>query len=309
MELVQPPKKQRNKLIVACIPAYNEDCTIASTIMKTQKYVDKVIVYDDGSKDQTKELAALLDTDIISEKENKGKGYAMRRMFQEALDIGADAVVTLDSDGQHNPNEIPTVIEPILNGEADVVLGSRFVDGGSTDAPLYRKFGLKIINSISKGGNKYNVKDTQNGFRAYSREALGAMLECKSDGFGIETEELSIAAKHGLRIKEVPVNVRYQNLAKPSSRNPFRQGINLVEKALQLVVEKRPLLLLGLPGAALLCIGLVAGVMLLWEFNLSRSFSMPYAIIALGGLITGIFLIMTTLILYGIRSMYNDSKK
>jgi membrane-associated protease RseP (regulator of RpoE activity) len=183
------------------------------------------------------------------------------------------------------------------------------VDGASTDAPTYRKFGLRIINSISNGGNNYDIKDTQNGFRAFSREALEAMLECKSEGFGIETEELSIAAQHGLRIKEVPVNVRYQNLENTSTTNPVSHGISLVETALKLVVEKRPLMLLGVPGFALLGVGLVAGIMLLLEFNASRVFSMPYAIIALGGIVTGTFMVMTAIILYGIRSMYNNSKK
>jgi len=305
MALVQPPEKPQNKFIVACIPAFNADYTIASVIMKTQKHVNRVIVYDDGSKDQTGELASLLNIDLASSDVNMGKGHALKRMFQQALDMGADVVVTLDSDGQHNPNEIPRVLEPILNDEADIVLGSRYVDGASTDAPIYRRFGLRFVNSISKGGNKSGVKDTQNGFRAYSREALGVMLECKSDGFGIETEQLSIAVQHGFRIKEVPVNVRYQNLPNPSNMHPVRHGISLIETAIKLVVEKRPVLLLGLPGVVLLCIGLIAGVMLLWEFNLSRSFSMPYAIIALGGLITGIFLIMTTLILYGIKSMHD----
>jgi glycosyltransferase involved in cell wall biosynthesis len=304
----EPAVNPRGKFIVACIPAYNQDTTIASVIIKTQKYVNKVIVYDDGSRDQTRELAALLDTELISENENKGKGYAMRRMFQQALDIGADAVVTLDSDGQHNPNEIPKILAPILNDEADMVLGSRYAEGGSMDAPLYRRFGLKVINSISNGGSKYNIHDTQNGFRAYSRKALEAMLACRSDGYGIETEELSIATQYGLRINEVPVAVRYKDLENTSKKNPLGHGVEIIEMALKLVVEKRPLLLLGLPGTVLLFSGLMAGIALLFEFNSSRYFSIPFALVALGGLVTGVFLIMTALILYGIRSIYNNKK-
>jgi glycosyltransferase involved in cell wall biosynthesis len=305
--IVEPAVNPRSKFIVACIPAYNQDITIASVIIKAQKYVNKVIVYDDGSKDQTGELAALLATELIVDDENKGKGHAMRRMFQHALDIGADVVVTLDSDGQHNPNEIPKILAPILNDEADMVLGSRYVEGGSMDAPLYRRFGLRVINSISNGGSKYNIHDTQNGFRAYSRKALEAMLACRSDGYGIETEELSIATQYGLRIKEVPVAVRYHNIANTSRKNPLAHGVELIEIAVKLVVEKRPLLLLGLPGTILLLVGLSASMLLLYYFNASRYFSIPLALISAGGIISGLFVIMTALILYSIK-IQRDSK-
>ncbi len=300
MQLVESKEAPEGRLVVACIPAYNEEYTIASVVMKTQKYVSKVVVYDDGSNDQTGDLACMLDAELIRSKENKGKGHALKQLFKYAIEIGADIVVTLDSDGQHNPDEIPRLLEPLLAGEADMVIGSRYLKGSKADTPLYRRIGLRIINSVSKGGGKYNIKDTQNGFRAYSRKALEAMMSCQSDGYGVETEQLSIAARCGLRIKEVSVSVRYNHLVNTSKKHPIRHGMELIETSIQLVVEKRPLLFLGVPGVILLLAGLFAGLFLLWEFNVTRYFSVPVALVAASLGFAGLFLGVAALMLYGI---------
>jgi len=166
-------------------------------------------------------------------------------MFQHALDMGANIVVTLDSDGQRNPNEFPRLLEPILKDKADFMLGSRYMHGGTMDAPLYQRIGLWIIYSVCKGGSRYKIRDTQNGFRAFSRKALEAMVACQSDDYGIETEQLSIATHFGLMIKEVSVSVKYCDLANISSENPVSHGTELIETAVKLVVKRRPLPITG----------------------------------------------------------------
>ena len=128
-----------NHLIVAGIPAYNEEKTIAKVILLTKKFVNKVIIVDDGSNDMTKEIAEALDAEVLVHKENLGYGASLRSIFHKAREIDADILVTLDADGQHDPRMIPRIIKPILNGEADIVIGSRFL--GDTDMPKYRKFG------------------------------------------------------------------------------------------------------------------------------------------------------------------------
>ncbi len=288
-----------HKLIVACIPAYNEDRTLPSVIIKAQKYVDEVLVYDDGSEDMTSEVASALKAYVISSKKNQGKGVALKHLFQHALNIGADVTVTLDSDGQHDPNEIPLLIEPVLNGEADIALGSRYVDGAWTDAPLYRRFGLRIINALSGGGT---VKDTQSGYRAYSKRALEAMLSCEVEGYGTESEQLAIAKEHNLKIKEVPVTVLYDGLAQTSKKSPLRHGLELIDTIAKLTVHRRPLLVLGVPGISLFSAGLILGGYLLLIFNQTRYFSIPLAIVCLGVTIGGMFLAMTSLILYSIKN-------
>jgi glycosyltransferase involved in cell wall biosynthesis len=129
-------------LIVACIPAYNEEDTIAKIILLTKKYVDKVIVCDDGSTDLTGEIAVGLSALLIKHTQRKGYGDAIRSLFNEAIKLGADLVVTLDGDGQHNPDELPRLIEPILCGNADMVIGSHFID--------------KVAKNTEKLMNKYN---------------------------------------------------------------------------------------------------------------------------------------------------------
>ncbi|MEM2613688.1 MAG: glycosyltransferase family 2 protein, partial [Nitrososphaerota archaeon] len=115
-----------NFKVIACIPAYNEEKTIAKVILKTKKYVDKVIVCDDGSIDMTAEIAEALGAEVIRHERNMGYGAAISSLFKKAVEEGADIMVTLDGDGQHDPDEIPKLIKPIVEDEADVVIGSRF---------------------------------------------------------------------------------------------------------------------------------------------------------------------------------------
>jgi glycosyltransferase involved in cell wall biosynthesis len=294
----------KSDLIVACIPAYNEDKTIASIIIKLRKYVDKIIVCDDGSHDLTSEIASFLGVELIHSDNNEGKGSSLRKLMECAASMNARVVVTLDADGQHDPADIPKLIEPILNNQADFVIGSRLVDGAHSDIPQYRKIGLHIANLFSRNG--LEVKDTQSGFRAYSRQALVHICQCNSAGYGIETEQLFVASESGLRIKEVPINVHYNGL-KTSKKNPISHGAVLVETGVKLVVEKRPLLFLGVPGIALIMIGAVATSFLLYYFNIDRYFSIPFALISLGAFVSGLFLVLTSLILHGIKAMKKNS--
>jgi len=130
--------------IVACIPAYNEGLTIAKVILKARKHVDKVIVCDDGSTDMTAEIAEALGAEVIRHKRNMGYGAAIGSLFRRAREIGADVMVTLDADGQHDPDYIPRLIKPIIKGEADIVIGSRFL-GGDVEVPTYRRMILSTF--------------------------------------------------------------------------------------------------------------------------------------------------------------------
>jgi glycosyltransferase involved in cell wall biosynthesis len=114
-------------LIIACIPAYNEEKTIAKVVLLTKKYVDTVVVCDDGSADMTSELAEELGAEVIRHEKNRGYGAALASLFRRAREINADVMVTLDADYQHNPDYISRLVEPILKGEANMVIGSRFL--------------------------------------------------------------------------------------------------------------------------------------------------------------------------------------
>ena len=209
------PVIKEDFMIVACIPAYNEERTIAKTILQVQKFVDRVIVADDGSQDMTASIAENLGA-IVIRKTHIGKGAALRAAFALAQEMSPEIIVTLDADGQHDPAEIPILVRPIEEARAEMTVGSRYLEKSKTDFPFYRQLGLRIINSLSRKSCNGVVKDTQCGFRAYSMKALDVIQQCESNGFGVETEQLSLVSKCGLRIQEVPVTVSYKGLYQTS---------------------------------------------------------------------------------------------
>lgn len=286
--------------IVACIPAFKEEATIARVILSAQKYVDHVFVCDDGSPDMTAEIAEKLGASVIRHERNMGKGSAIKTLLNEAYRYGADIIVLLDADGQHDPSEIPMLMKPIEEGQADFVIGSRYLSKWNK-IPLYRKVGLKIIDYLLRRSVKIPINDTQCGFRAISRKALEALSSFDSKGFGVESEMLAMAVKNGIRVVEVPVSVRYAGLKTTSKRSPLRHGGELVSTLLRLVTEERPLKYLGLPGIAFTCIGIFLSLYLLWIFNLTRYFSIPISVLAAGTLMLGLLLIIASIILHGLK--------
>lgn len=301
--LLSEPEGVKGISVVACIPAFNEERLITHVILEAQKYVDLVVVCDDGSIDNTSEIAESIGALVIKNERNMGKGIAARNALQNALKLGADFIVMLDGDGQHNPNEIPQLIGPIIKGEADIVIGSRYVMGGQSDAPLYRKIGLGVIEKISKRYINRDVKDSQSGFRSFSYEALVKIINTTSKGFGLESEQLLMASQNGLRIMEMPVNIRYKGLGGTSTKNPLLHGIEIVGNIFRLVVEKHPRELLGVPGVISLFLGIAAFSLFLYYFNLSRYFSLPLAIISTLSIFFGILLIVTSLFLYVLNQL------
>ena len=286
---------------VAIIPAYNEESSIAKVILRTKQYVDSVIVCDDGSTDMTFVIAKALGARVVRHAENRGKGETFRTLSKEVMELSPDIVVTLDGDGQHDPGEIPLLLKPIETGESDVVVGSRYVDGGKMDAPFYRRFGLRVINFLYRRVSGGLIKDTQSGFRAYSQKAFEFFIQCDAKGYGIEGEQLVLAAKNGLRVMEVPISVKYNGLGETSKKSPLSHGADLVSTLFRLVVEERPLKYLGLPGIGLTCMGMILGMYLLWMFNITRYFSIPVAISAVGTLILGVLLVIAAITLHGLK--------
>jgi len=153
--------------VVAVIPAFNEERTIGKVVLLARRYVDRVVVCDDGSMDLTAVIAEGLGATVIRHDRNMGKGAALRTSLEYLKQLNPDVVVTLDGDGQHDPDGIPGLVEPIIEGKADLVVGSRYVEGSETDAPFYRRFGLKLVNLVSRRSGKGVVGDTQSGFRTY----------------------------------------------------------------------------------------------------------------------------------------------
>ncbi len=213
---------------VAIIPAYNEEVAIGSIILRTLKYVDKVLIVNDGSDDATVEIAELAGADVINHTTNLGKGEALKSGFNAIGDY--DVVITLDGDGQHNPDEIPTLIKPIVEDGADLVNGSRYMNGPEENTPAYRRVGQQGLDTATNVSAGIKVTDSQSGFRAFSKKACSC-FRFYDTGFGIESEMLVDASEAGLKIVEVPITVRYD--VDGSTKNPVTHGVGVLLKIIK----------------------------------------------------------------------------
>jgi len=288
-------------LIVACIPAYNEEKSIGSVVLDVRKYVDDVLVCDDGSSDHTKAIAEAVGAIVVSHEVNRGKGWATRTLMKSAQKYQPDATVFIDADGQHDPSNIPMLVEPILSGEADFVIGSRFITKRHSDVPFYRRMGLWVFDRSTDASGK--IRDTQSGYRAFSPKVVDTLLESEANGFGIESEQISLANQDGFRIKEVPIYIKYDGVSRPSKKNPLLHGVDIASTLVRLVAEERPLIYLGIPAVVMTLIGLLSGVLLMVVYNDSKYFSIPYALGTVGGVGLGTFMGTATLILYAISKL------
>lgn len=248
-DLVEAQQKPDGR-VVAVIPAYNEDRFIGSVILKVRPFVDWIIVVDDGSTDQTATIAQDAGAEVVIHCANQGKARALETGFERALDLGADAVVILDADGQHNPSEIPLVVAPVLAGEADMVIGSRF-RATKNEIPKWRQAGQHALTLATNVASGVSSSDSQSGFRAFRAAALQT-LRIRGQGFAIESELQFWAREQGLRIVEAPISVVYAEKAK---RNPIQQAFQVLNGILALVSQSRPLLFFGVSGLLIALLG------------------------------------------------------
>jgi len=288
--------------IIACIPTYNEEKTIAKVLLKTKKYVDKMIVCDDGSTDMSAEIAEALGAEVIRHGKNMGYGAALGTLFRRAREAGADVMITIDADGQHDPDDIPKLVEPILNEAADIVIGSRFLTC-ARETPTYRKIGIKLINWVTKM-KSMKISDTQSGFRAYSRRALENLRPVEM-GMGISTEILLKAEEKGLKIIEVPIRIFY-NVESPSTMSPLEHALDVIFSTIKHLSIRHPLIFYGMPGIICLFVALVSGLVLIQLFNISRYFSLPLAMITIGFGVAGIILCSTAVMLWVLVSLIKE---
>lgn len=284
---------------VAGIPAYNKEQTIGSLIHAVEGYVDEIIVVDDGSTDRTSAVARRTTATVIRHEKNLGKAAAVQVLINEALKLNADVLVLLDADFQHDPDEIPRLIEPVLESGYDLVLGSRKLQGSKKrgKAPFYRPWGQFVLRLGSRLLAKQRFSDPECGFRALSRRAMEAMRFEKS-GFFVESEMIYVAVQKGLKVTEVPITEIYLE-GGGSTLNPFRHGFGNLGNVIVYISEKRPLLFFGLSGALLAFIGAVMGVRVLYiaYFSERGGVALGSALVSVLFLVIGVFIILTGLIL------------
>jgi glycosyltransferase involved in cell wall biosynthesis len=225
--------KRTKPKVIAAIPCLNEEQFIGDIVTRARAFADMVIVIDDGSTDNTAESAEKAGARVIKHEARRGAGAATQTAFEAAKEYNADVLVTLDGDGQHNPDEIPQVLAPILRGEADLVIGSRFQPNLGQSQPLstnlknvpkYRKFGIDVITWLYNVGSKVKVSDSQSCFRAHNRRLIEA-INITENGFGFSVQMLVQARRKDFVIKEVPVSCIYHS--EGSSLNPVVHGLGV----------------------------------------------------------------------------------
>jgi glycosyltransferase involved in cell wall biosynthesis len=288
----------RQPRVVAVIPAYNEDRFIGSVVLKSLPRVDALIVVDDGSADQTAAVATEAGAHVIRHGTNRGKGAALRTGFAAALDMGADVVVTFDGDGQHDPRQIPAVLAPLFTGEADLVIGSRFMDM-KNHIPVWRQFGQHVLTWATNAAAGVRASDSQSGFRAFSRQMLEGVV-WQSDGFAVECEMQFWAREHNLRIQEVAISCLY--VEKPK-RNPFFQALQVFHGLLKLTSEARPLMFFGLLGLLAFLGGICWGWWLFQNATLTGELQASYALLATTLIIIGALASFEAITLHTLRKI------
>jgi glycosyltransferase involved in cell wall biosynthesis len=286
-------------LKLVCIPAFNEEKPIVDVIKKSLKYVDQVIVCDDGSLDLTAEHAKIAGAIVIKHEKNMGKGDAMKSLFKYAKDVGADAMVTIDGDGQFLAEQIPSLLQPILDNSSDVVIGNRF--SNDKEMPSYRKIGNKMLDRITKLAADLPFSDTQSGFRSYSKKAIQS-IDFSTSGFGVDSEILINAVDKGLKITETDVTVLYNTGLKTSTKDPISHSMSVIGSLLESIAIHHPLKYLGIPGMILLLIGLGFATYSISNFNETGNFSLPSILTAMSSLIIGLILLLMSVVLYSISS-------
>jgi glycosyltransferase involved in cell wall biosynthesis len=286
------------------IPAYNEEKNIAKIIVQLKKVADQILVCDDGSTDSTSEIAESLGAIVIKHPKNLGYGSAIRSIFLKSREINAEILVTIDADGQHKIEDVKKVTKPIVDGQADISIGSRFLEEGD-NAPKYRKLGINIITKVTNSSLSEKITDAQSGFRAYNNKVLQSLTPSDS-GMGISTEILIKSSNLGLKIAEVPTEIQYEG--ETSSQNPISHGTGVLISTLKYISIERPLVFYGIPSFIFFIIGLTFTFFAVQYYTEIGRLNTNLTLIAGGTLLIGMVLVVTTILLYSLVSVVREGK-
>ena len=287
----QPPE------IIAAIPCFNEELFIGSVALKTKDYVDQVVVIDDGSTDNTAMVAEKAGATVISHGSNKGKGAAVSTAFEYARKAGCKALVLLDGDGQHDPAYIPSLVKPVLDDKADMVVGSRYM-GIKSSIPGYRTWGHRVLTTLTNLGSRVKLTDSQSGLRAFSTKALQA-FSFVEQGLSVESEMQFLANDASLRVTEIPISIRYYGKSK---RSPLAHGMGVLNSIMGLISRRIPLFFFGMPGLIMLAFGFWEGWRVIQGWNTYHTFWLGPALLAVLLCVVGALSLFTGLILHTIKS-------
>ena len=281
--------------LVILIPSFNEAETIGGVISQIPgsiKGINEIVtlVIDDGSQDETAQIAAQAGAIVISHSQNQGVGIAFQTGLKHALEVDADIMVNIDADGQFSPDEIPHLIAPIMSGNADFVSGDRFTDehgrvSKPEHMPTLKYWGnIGMARLISVLSHK-QYHDVSCGFRAYSREAL--LWLNLSGKFTYTQESFLDFAYKGLKIKSIPVHVKYfEDRRSKVAGNLWTYMLKTLKIIVRAYRDYSPARFFGWLGAVPFIIGLGCGIFMLFHFIRTTDFT-PYKFVGFAGIYLG----------------------
>ena len=287
------------------IPAFNEEKNIAKIIVKLKKIYDEIIVCNDGSTDLTGEIAENLGAIVINHKQNLGYGAGINSIIKKSKEIDTDILVTFDADGQHKVEDVKKVIEPIKNGDADLVIGSRFLSKTKEKIPEYRKIGINIITKVTNAGLKKKITDSQSGFRAYSKDLI-SKLDISDMGMGISTEILIKTNSLGFRIAEIPITILYEG--KTSTQNPISHGTSVLFSTIKYTSIEHPLKFYGIPSLIFFVIGLSFTFLSIDYYMEVGRINPNVTIVAAGTTAIAVILLVASVLFYSLATIVEGNK-
>jgi len=289
--------------IIVGIPAFNEEKNIASIITRLSGVVDTILVCDDGSTDLTSEIAKKMGVLVIKHEKNLGYGGAIRSIFLKAKEMDGDILVTFDADGQHRIEDIKNVINPIVKENADLVIGSRFLDDSEKEVPRYRKVGIKVITKITNASINEQLTDSQSGFRAYSKKVVDE-LNPSELGMGISTEILIKASSKNFKILEVPIKILYSG--DTSTHNPVSHGSSVILSTIKFTSIEHPLKFYGIPSIIFFIVGISFTYLATQYYAEIGRLSTNLTIVAAGTILIAVVLLITSILLYSLISVVRE---
>ena len=286
------------------IPAFNEEKNIGKVIISLKKITNDIIVCDDGSTDLTREIAEGLGVKVILHKKNMGYGEAIKSIFNEAKKNETDILVTFDADGQPRSDDIKNITKPIIEQQAEIVIGSRFLKN-ETDMPNYRKIGVKVLTKVTNISIKENLTDSQSGLRAYHKKVL-QNINLTDSGMGISTEILIKSHQNKFIIVEVPIQILYGK--DTSTHNPVSHGTSVLLSTIKYTSIQHPLKFYGIPAVIFLLVGMS---FMIWTFQIYAEQTQVVTnivLVGIGTLLLGAVLLISAILLYSLVSVVQDNR-
>lgn len=291
----------KDKKIAVLIPCYNEELTVEKTVSDFKHVLPNadIYVYNNNSKDRTKELALKAGA-IVKDEYRQGKGAVVRSMFR---DIEADVYIMVDGDDTYPAEEVESLITPVLEGKADMVIGDRLSSTYYTENKRpFHNFGNSLVKGLINFLFKSDLNDIMTGYRSFSKKFVKCM-PVMSNGFQIETEMTIFALTNNMQVVNVPITYRDRPEGSESKLNTFSDGFKVLLTLFNLFKDNRPFLFFGCLSLIIFIVGLIVGVPVIDEFVKNAYITkVPSAVLAAALMINSFLMLSVGIILDAIKN-------